>query len=132
MKLIDELKRCAFPSEATDVLSCLMMRCFMKPVAIVGALGLSILFLAFVVTCTGKAPPTNLAASPYASPSPGLPSSNASLPLRTLRDIPLTGGATRFDYQSFDVTSGRLYIAHLGDGTLAIFDSTKETVVGDV
>jgi YVTN family beta-propeller protein len=104
----------------------------MKPVAIIGALGLSILLLAFVVTCTGKAPPTNLARSRDASSGPAVPSSSTSLPLRTLRDVPLTGNATRFDYQSFDSTTNRLYIAHLGDGTLTVFDSTKETVVGDV
>jgi len=55
-----------------------------------------------------------------------------NLPLRTLRDIPLSGGATRFDYQSFDPNTGRLYIAHLGDGVLTVFDANKETVVGDV
>jgi YVTN family beta-propeller protein len=66
--------------------------------------------------------------------SESVPSSATSgnLPLRTLRDVPLSGGATRFDYQSFDPNSGRLYIAHLGDGVLTVFDANKETVVGDV
>jgi YVTN family beta-propeller protein len=44
----------------------------------------------------------------------------------------LSGGATRFDYQSFDEATGRLFIAHLGDGVLTVFDANKETVVGDV
>jgi YVTN family beta-propeller protein len=44
----------------------------------------------------------------------------------------LSGGATRFDYQSFDANTGRLYIAHLGDGALTVFDANKETVIGDV
>jgi len=57
---------------------------------------------------------------------------SGNLPLRTLRDIPLTGRASRFDYQSFDPSSGRLYIAHLGDGVLTVFDANKETVVDDV
>jgi YVTN family beta-propeller protein len=100
----------------------------MKPFAFIGGLSLSILFLVFVVTCTGKAPHT----SPDASPGPEPPSSAAGLPLRTLRDVPLTGGATRFDYQSFDPSTNRLYIGYLGDGTLTIFDSAKETVVGNV
>src|SRR5262249_19819879 len=39
---------------------------------------------------------------------------SGNLPLRVLADIPLTGGTTRLDYQSFDSNSGRLYIAHLG------------------
>jgi YVTN family beta-propeller protein len=54
------------------------------------------------------------------------------LPLRTLTDVPLSGGATRFDYQSFDPGSARLYIAHLGDSVMTVFDANKDTVVGDV
>ncbi|HVS82965.1 MAG TPA: YncE family protein [Pyrinomonadaceae bacterium] len=69
-----------------------------------------------------------------------MPDSSASLPsspsgnlaLRTVRDVPLSGGATRFDYQSFDPNTGRLYIAHLGDGTMAVFDTNKETQVDEV
>jgi YVTN family beta-propeller protein len=111
----------------------------MKSLAIVGAVPVSILFTVFAVTCTGKPPSTNLAAPsstslPTRDSSASLPSSATSgnLPLRTLRDVPLSGGATRFDYQSFDPHSGRLYIAHLGDGVLTIFDANKERVVGDV
>jgi len=111
----------------------------MKSLAIIGGVVLSILLTVFAITCTGKAPQTELAATPSSvSPMPGtsesLPSSATSgnLPLRTLRDVPLSGGATRFDYQSFDPNSGRLYIAHLGDGVLTVFDANKETVVGDV
>ena len=55
-----------------------------------------------------------------------------SLPLRVLADVPLTGGTTRFDYQSFDSSGGRLYIAHLGSDLMTVFDVTKQTVVGDV
>ena len=55
-----------------------------------------------------------------------------SLPLRVLTDIPLTGAATRFDYQSLDSSSGRLYIAHLGSDLMTVFDVNKQTVVGDV
>jgi DNA-binding beta-propeller fold protein YncE len=98
----------------------------------------SILFTVFAVTCTGKPPSTNLAATPSSAStddsSASLPSSATSdtLPLRTLRDVPLSGGTTRFDYQSFDSNTGRLYIAHLGDGALTVFDANKETVIGDV
>ncbi len=44
------------------------------------------------------------------------------LPLRTLTDVPLTGGTTRFDYQSLDTSIGRLYIAHLGSDLMTVFD----------
>jgi len=49
-----------------------------------------------------------------------------------LRDVPLSGGATRFDYQSIDPNTGRLYIAHLGDGSMVVVDTIKETVIGAV
>jgi YVTN family beta-propeller protein len=55
-----------------------------------------------------------------------------NLPLRTLSDVPLTGGTTRLDYQSLDSGSGRLYIAHLGSDLMTVFDVNKETIVGDV
>src|SRR5438552_12336734 len=56
----------------------------------------------------------------------------AKLPLRTLRDVPLTGGTTRLDYQSLDSDNGRLYIAHLGSDLMTVFDVNKQTVVGEV
>src|SRR5712671_2194649 len=55
-----------------------------------------------------------------------------NIPLRTLIDVPLTGGATRLDYQSLDSASGRLYIAHLGSDLMTVFDVNKQTIVGDV
>ena len=57
---------------------------------------------------------------------------SASLPLRVLTDVPLTGGTTRFDYQSLDSGSGRLYIAHLGSDLMTVFDVNKQVIVGDV
>ncbi len=56
----------------------------------------------------------------------------ANLPLRTLIDVPLTGGTTRLDYQSLDSENGRLYIAHLGSDLMTVFDVNKQTIVGDV
>src|SRR5260370_32385663 len=55
-----------------------------------------------------------------------------SLPLRTLTDIPLTGGTTRLDYQSLDSASGRLYIAHLGCDLITVCDVNKQTIIRDV
>src|SRR6478752_2353314 len=57
---------------------------------------------------------------------------DAQLPLKTVADVPLSGNATRLDYQSFDPTTGRLYIAHLGDDMLTIFDTRSQKVIGDV
>ena len=83
------------------------------------------------------------------SPSPIQPPSNAqssnpvtkeskadvasdNLPLQLLREIPLTGGTTRFDYQSLDSTNGRLYIAHLGSDQMIVFDVNQQTIVNNV
>ena len=57
---------------------------------------------------------------------------SGSLPLHVLTDVPLTGGTTRFDYQSLDGGSNRLYIAHLGSDLMTVFDVNKQTVVADV
>ena len=57
---------------------------------------------------------------------------DAQLPLQTIADVPLSGNATRLDYQSFDPATGRLYIAHLGDDMLTVFDTETQKVVRDV
>jgi len=90
----------------------------MKSAGIATGVALSIVVTLFALTCTGKSPPVDV------------PSSN--LPLRTIRDVPLSGGATRFDYQSFDPNTGRLYLAHLGDSSMVVFDADKQTQIGDV
>ncbi len=58
------------------------------------------------------------------------PSSDAGL--RTIRDTVLPGDTSRFDYESFDPESGRLYIAHLGEGSIIVFDTRKNTVVATI
>ncbi len=57
-----------------------------------------------------------------------------SLPpaFHVVADIPLTGGTSRFDYQSLDLQAHRLYIAHLGASQVTVFDTQSGTVVGDV
>src|SRR5205809_3460593 len=49
--------------------------------------------------------------------------------LKRVADIPLPGGATRFDYQSLDLAAGRLYFSHMGDGELMVFDTRAEKLV---
>src|SRR6476646_10346707 len=44
-----------------------------------------------------------------------------SPPLQKVADVPMPGSAVRFDYQSMDSGSGRLYIAHMNAGQLVIF-----------
>src|SRR5881394_1623295 len=57
-----------------------------------------------------------------------------SLPpaFRIVADTPLTGGPSRFDYQSLDLQAHRLYIAHLGASQVTVFDTQSGAVVGDV
>jgi YVTN family beta-propeller protein len=50
----------------------------------------------------------------------------------TIRDVPLTGGTGRFDYQSLDEQAHRLSIAHLGAGIVTVFDTETGSVAGDV
>src|SRR5436190_1258846 len=56
-------------------------------------------------------------------------SGQAKLPLELVEDLPLPGGAFRFDYQSLDSEGGRLYIAHLGANRLTVFDTKNRRVI---
>jgi len=61
-----------------------------------------------------------------------LPTLSQSAPLKQVADLPLPGAAVRFDYQSFDRTHGRLYIAHMNDDRLLVFDVKKNEVVANL
>src|SRR5579863_3310180 len=62
-----------------------------------------------------------------------LPADNAnSAPLMKVADVPLPGPAVRFDYQSLDVSHGRLYIAHMNAGQLVVFDVKKREVIANL
>lgn len=78
------------------------------------AAGLLALFAAAVAACSG--------------PGPG----PSSLPLTQVRDIALPGAASRLDYQALDAGAQRLYIAHLGDGSVHAIDLASGTVAGTV
>jgi YVTN family beta-propeller protein len=67
----------------------------------------------------------------------GVVASNAfsqSLPaiFYTVRDVPLPGDTSRFDYESLDPGAHRLYIAHLGAGTVPVYDVSAGAMVGEV
>ncbi len=51
------------------------------------------------------------------------------LPLRTVARVPLPGPAVRFDYTSFDPSTGRLWIAHMDAGELLAYDVSQRRVV---
>ena len=52
--------------------------------------------------------------------------------LRLVQDYPLPGPANRFDYQSVDPASSRLYVSHMNAGRLVVFDLKASKVVGEV
>jgi YVTN family beta-propeller protein len=53
----------------------------------------------------------------------------ASLPLKTVANVPLPGGSSRLDYASVDPGRHRLFVAHLGGGLVIAFDTKKRRVV---
>lgn len=85
-----------------------------------------ILALVLVATALTWPAPTP-AAPPTATPPIG-----SSLPLSFVADLPLPGRPSRFDYQWVDAAHRRLYIAHLGDSSLLVFDLDGQRVIHEV
>jgi YVTN family beta-propeller protein len=55
-----------------------------------------------------------------------------NLPLTHVADIALPGRASRFDYESYDPDRHLLFIAHLGDSEVVVFDTQQGRVVGRI
>lgn len=66
------------------------------------------------------------------SPAACSDAAQGHLPLTTVRDVPLSGRTTRWDYASLDASAHRLYLAHLGDSVVTVFDTQAQKVVADV
>ena len=58
-----------------------------------------------------------------ARPKPGL---------KLVREVPLPGPANRFDYQSVDPASGRIYMNHMNAGRTIVFDANSEGVIAEI
>jgi len=52
--------------------------------------------------------------------------------LHLVKDIPLTGGANRLDYQTIDPTTNKLYISHLGSRMVHVIDLKTQKLVKDI
>lgn len=52
--------------------------------------------------------------------------------LALVADVPMPGAAVRFDYQSMDAEHGRLYIAHMNDDHLVVFDTANRKVIANL
>lgn len=55
-----------------------------------------------------------------------------ALPLRVLNEAPLSGGATRWDYASLDIKHHHLFLAHLGNDAVVVFDTQKNKVIATI
>jgi len=68
----------------------------------------------------------------------GMPVSNQAgnpasrLPLTTVADVPLPGNATRWDYASLDAKRHHLFLAHLGDSAVVVFDTAQRKVIATI
>ena len=58
--------------------------------------------------------------------------SNDVAQLRTIRDVALPGDTSRFDYESIDPQEHRLYIAHLGAGSVVVYDTQQGQVIAEI
>ncbi|CAM2172606.1 exported hypothetical protein [Paraburkholderia sacchari] len=56
----------------------------------------------------------------------------SDLPLTHVSDIPLPGRASRLDYESYDPGRHLLFIAHLGDNEVIVFDTQASRVVARI
>lgn len=77
--------------------------------------------------CWASAVILALAASMPGCSQAGNPTSR--LPLITVADMPLPGRATRWDYASLDAKRHHLFLAHLGDGAVVVFDTAQRKVI---
>ncbi|MEC5409430.1 YncE family protein [Paraburkholderia sp. MPAMCS5] len=55
-----------------------------------------------------------------------------NLPLKHVADVPLPGRTSRFDYESYDPGRHLLFIAHLGDSEVVVFDTLASRVVARI
>src|SRR5713226_1982031 len=94
----------------------------------------ALLTLAIAGAPRAPAPVRTLAGPPVQGRWSGTipPASTADAPLRVITDVPLPGSASRFDYQSLESTTGRLFLSHMGAGQLVVFDARAGRVIGNL
>jgi YVTN family beta-propeller protein len=57
---------------------------------------------------------------------------SSRLPLTTVADVPLPGHATRWDYASLDAKRHHLFLAHLGDSAVVVFDTAQHKAIATI
>ena len=82
-------------------------------------------YLLFPATAAAQSGPaacfaTATSMTPASWRAPSRPAQAAPVPgLKLVREVPLPGPANRFDYQSADPATGRIYMNHMNAGTIA-------------
>ena len=77
------------------------------------------------------ATPTSMTPATWHAPSRA--AQTAPRPGLTLvREVPLPGPANRFDYQSVDPASGRIYMNHMNAGRTVVFDADSGRVLTEI
>ena len=110
----------------------------MKP----GAGWMTMFMLPFLVLVAGgaalqTAPPACYATATSLTPASWHAPARASQPsprggLTLLREMSLPGPASRFDYQSFDPGTHRIYMNHMNAGRTVVFDTDSNRVVTEI
>lgn len=93
-----------------------------RPVANIAAFLAAFALAACATAAVAATPPSRPHSRPF----------RRALPLRLVRDIPLPGRATRFDYESFDPRTALLFISHLGDSEVLRFNTRTQRLQGVV
>ena len=55
-----------------------------------------------------------------------------TFPLRTIADVEFPGEKNRFDYQSYDPQTYRLFIARIAVGTIVVFDTRAMKIIAEI
>ena len=65
-------------------------------------------------------------------PSVSMAAPAGNLPLATVADVPLPGRPTRWDYASLDPDRHLLFLAHLSDSAVVVFDTRSGKVIASI
>lgn len=77
------------------------------------------------------ATPGSMTPATWKTPAPSTTKALAN-GLKLVQEIPLPGPANRFDYQSFDASTGRIYINHMNAGRTVVFSADSNRVVTEI
>jgi DNA-binding beta-propeller fold protein YncE len=95
------------------------------------ALAVSLIPLGMVAGQACFATPTSMTPTSWTAPATS-PRTAPTAGLKLVREIPLPGPANRFDYQSLDPSTGRIYMNHMNAGRTIVFDADSGRVITEI